>query len=153
MILVVKRFLLDNEFTIGNLYIDKKFYCNTLEDRDRDLNSLMSVDDILKKKVYSKTAIPIGDYHLTIDYSNKYKKNLPHILNVKGYDGIRLHSLNYASESLGCIGLGDYNGENAIINSRATMKVVQPIIQNAIDNKEEVMICICYEDIILDRRK
>lgn len=153
MNIVIKRFLLENKFSVGNLYIDKKFYCNTIEDRDRDLRQVMSVDEILSKKVYSETAIPTGIYKVIIDYSNKYKRNMPHILNVKGFDGIRIHSGNFATDSMGCVLCGAFNGKDAVVNSRATTKVVQDLIQKAIDEKEEVTLILDYEEVVVDNRK
>ena len=71
-------------------------FCNTLEDPDRGLDSKMTEPEILSKKIYGETAIPTGTYKLVIDYSNRFKKRMPHILNVPGYDGIRLHTGNTA---------------------------------------------------------
>lgn len=152
MDIVVKRFLLDKKFTVANLYIDKKFCCNTIEDRDRNLNYLMSVDDILSKKVYSETAIPTGIYKVIIDYSNKYKRNMPHILNVKGFDAIRIHSGNFATDSCGCLLCGEFNGKDAVVNSREITKGLQNLIQKAIDEKEEVTLILDYEEVVVDNR-
>lgn len=150
----VKRYLLNKDHTIGHLYIDGKFYCWTMEDRDRNLSDSKSEEENMKMKVYGKTAIPIGEYRLIIDYSNKYRKMLPHILNVKAFDGIRLHSLNFASESLGCIGVGTYDESNPgmITKSRYAMGIIQPIIQKAIDAGERVTIDVFYEDKAIDNR-
>ena len=148
----VKRYLLEKDFTVGNLYIDGKRICETMEDRDRNLTDTKTEEENMKMKMYGKTAIPIGTYKLTIDYSNKYNKMLPHILDVKAFDGIRIHSLNFASESLGCIGPGIFNGVNAVTYSRATMSKIQPMIQAAIDNGEKVTIDVFYEDTVIDNR-
>lgn len=153
MLIEVRRYILTKSFTVGHLYIDGQFFCHTLEDMDRELSDDLSEDENLSKKIYGVTAIPIGEYKLTIDYSNKYKKYLPHILNVKAFDGIRFHSLNYAKESLGCVGVGNYNGNGMIINSRKTMNAFQPIIQEAIDSKQDVKVRICYEETVTDMRK
>jgi hypothetical protein len=82
--------------------------CDTMEDRDRDLRQDMSIEEIKRLKVYGETAIPVGKYKIKMTYSPKYKRIMPQVLEVKGFDGIRVHSLNQASESLGCIGLGEH---------------------------------------------
>ena len=150
----VKRYLLEKDFTVGNLYIDGKHICETMEDRDRNLTDTKTEEENMKMKVYGKTAIPIGTYKLTIDYSNKYKKMLPHILDVKAFDGIRIHSLNFASESLGCIGVGTYDESNPgmITKSRYAMGIIKPIIQKAIDAGERVTIDVFYEETVIDKR-
>ena len=93
------------DYTIGELYIDGNFFSNTIEDTDRDLKQGMSLSQIQKIKVPSKTAIPTGIYNVTIDivsprFGSKqfYMKNanggkLPRLLNVKGFDGVLMHCL------------------------------------------------------------
>ena len=103
MRIVLKRIAKREKYTIGKLYLDDVYFCDTIEDKDRGLNQTMSINDIKKKKIYGETAIPTGTYQLVIDYSNRFKKNMAHILNVPGYEGIRLHTGNSASDSLGCI--------------------------------------------------
>src|SRR5690348_8184624 len=80
--------------TISDLLIDNTFSCYILEDVDRGLTSDMSIDDIRKIKVYGKTAIPTGRYELIMSYSNRFKKFLPQLLNVPGFEGIRIHPGN-----------------------------------------------------------
>lgn len=102
MELVVNRKYKKQGYTIGELYIDGKFFSNTLEDADRGLNDSMSVEDILRIKKPSITAIPTGTYNVSIDivspkFSSKpfYREvcngRLPRLLNVKGFDGILIH--------------------------------------------------------------
>jgi hypothetical protein len=60
-------------YTIGNLYVDGKWFCNTLEDRDRGLKQTDSLATIQSKKIYGETAIPTGKYRITLDVvSPKY---------------------------------------------------------------------------------
>jgi len=106
MELKVKRIAKRDTYTIGKLYVDGEYFCDTIEDRDRGLNDSMSVEEIKKIKVYGETAIPTGRYRVTLSYSVKFKKMLPEILNVKGFTGIRIHSGNTAKDSLGCILVG-----------------------------------------------
>lgn len=89
-------------YTISRLYVNGKLFgCNTLEDTDRGLNQSMDLDEIKKKKVYGQTAIPSGSYECVYTYSNRFKKMLPLLLNVKGFEGIRIHSGNSAKDTEG----------------------------------------------------
>jgi len=106
MELILNRIAKKDTYTIGKLYINGTYLCDTLEDKDRGLTKDMSVSEIQKKKVYGETAIPTGKYQVIMSYSNKFKKVLPLVLNVPGYSGIRFHSGNTANDSLGCILVG-----------------------------------------------
>ena len=120
MELKVKRIAKRDTYTIGKLYVDGEYFCDTIEDRDRGLNDSMSVEEIKKIKVYGETAIPTGRYRVTLSYSVKFKKMLPEILNVKGFTGIRIHSGNTAKDSLGCILVGKNTVVGQVTSSRAT---------------------------------
>lgn len=106
MEILVKRIARKEKYTIGKMYIDGQYVCDTLEDTDRGLKKSMSLEEIKQKKVYGQTAIPEGKYQIIWSYSNKFKKNLPLLLNVPGYEGIRIHSGNTDVDTYGCILLG-----------------------------------------------
>lgn len=105
-------------YTIGRLYIDGVFFCNTLEDTDRGLAQYMSVGEIANIKIKGATAIPTGAYKVQRTYSPKYKRLMPQVMNVKGYAGIRIHSGNTAADTEGCILLGDNTAVGRLTNSR-----------------------------------
>lgn len=130
MILTLKRKYFKEEYTIGDLYINGKWFCNTIEDKDRGLNSTMELKTIQREKVYGKTAIPSGRYKVSITYSPKYKKNMPLIENVKGFEGIRIHSGNTEKDSLGCIIVGENKKKGMVINSRVTYNKLMDILKN-----------------------
>ena len=132
----LKRIAKKETYTIGKLYIDGVYFCDTSEDKDRGLNQTMSINDIKKKKVYGETAIPTGTYKLVIDYSNRFKKNMAHILNVPGYEGIRIHTGNSAKDSLGCIIVGKNKVVGKVIESRNTYNQLFPILQKAFKEGE-----------------
>lgn len=92
--------------TLGKLYIDGEYWCDTLEDRDRNLYDYMTADEIKQKKVYGETAIPYGTYTVKMTYSIKYEKELPQILGVPGFAGVRIHNGSFPEHSLGCILIG-----------------------------------------------
>lgn len=132
----LKRIAKKETYTIGKLYIDGVYFCDTIEDKDRGLNQAMSINDIKKKKVYGETAIPTGTYKLVIDYSNRFKKNMAHILNVPGYEGIRIHTGNSAKDSLGCIIVGKNKVVGKVVESRDTYSQLFPILQKAFKEGE-----------------
>ena len=107
-------------YTIGKLYIDGEYFCDTLEDKDRGLTDSMFVSEISKIKIKKETAIPTGTYKVTITYSNRFKKNMPLINDVKGFEGIRIHSGNTDKDTEGCILVGFNKVKGNVINSRDT---------------------------------
>ena len=105
------------KYTIGKLFINNEYFCDTIEDIDRGLKSSMSVEYIKKKKVYAKTAIPTGTYKIEMTYSSKFKCILPLLVNVKGFSGIRIHRGNTEIDSSGCIIIGENKVKGKVINS------------------------------------
>lgn len=107
-----------NGYTIGLLYVNGAFICNTLEDTDRGLTSSMTADEIVQIKIKGKTAIPTGSYPVIMSYSPRFKKQMPLICGVKGFEGIRIHSGNSAEDTEGCILCGMNTEVGRITNSR-----------------------------------
>lgn len=131
MEILVKRKYRKTDYTIGAMYIDGEYFCDTVEDTDRGLTDKMSVEEIARRKVYGKTAIPTGRYDVALSYSPKFKRSLPLLLSVKGYSGVRIHSGNTAADSLGCIIVGENKIKGGVINSKATMeKLMQKLSGN-----------------------
>ena len=106
-----------SKYTIGKLFINDEYFCDTIEDIDRGLKSSMSVEYIKKKKVYAETAIPTGTYKIEMTYSNKFKRILPLLVDVKGFSGIRIHRGNTEKDSSGCIVIGENKVKGKVINS------------------------------------
>lgn len=131
-----------DEYTEGKLFIDGSYVCDTIEDKDRGLDIHMPEDEILKKKVYGKTAIPVGWYNVTIDWSNRFGKNLIHILNVPGFDGVRTHSGNSASDSSGCVCVGARNAPGWVSESRKHYAIIHEMVENAIKKGDKVYLTI-----------
>lgn len=120
MKLTLKRIAKKETYTIGKLYIDDVYFCDTLEDKDRELNNDMSEEDIRRIKIKAQTAIPTGLYPISITYSQRFKKDMPLINNVKGFEGIRIHSGNTDKDTEGCILVGENKVKGKVINSRET---------------------------------
>ena len=106
-----------SKYTIGKLFINDEYFCDTIEDIDRGLKSSMSVEYIKKKKVYAETAIPTGTYKIEMTYSSKFKRILPLLVDVKGFSGIRIHRGNTEKDSSGCIVIGENKVKGRVINS------------------------------------
>lgn len=125
------------DYTIGELYLNGAFFCHTLEDKVRILNSY-------EDKVYRETAIPIGRYKVTISYSNHFKKEMPEILNVEFFKGIRIHAGNHKDNTDGCVLVGECRNveEGYIYNSKKTYNKLFPILKAAYDKNEEIYINI-----------
>ena len=118
MEILVERKWKKDAYTVGRMYINGKFYCNTLEDPDRGLKDSMSLAEIKSKKIYGNIALPTGKYNVVFTYSPKFRRKLPLLENVKGYDGIRIHSGNTAKDTLGCILVGENKEKGKVLNSR-----------------------------------
>ncbi len=121
----LKRIARKQTYTIGRIFCDGKRMCDSIEDRDRGLKDSMSVEQILKIKVYGETAIPTGTYPILMGDSPKFRNRtwfkkygmVPRVQNVKGYLGVLIHPLNTAQDSLGCIGPGENKVVGKVINS------------------------------------
>lgn len=142
MDIVVERKYKKPTYTISPLFIDGERFCEVIEDKDRGLDDSMSVDEILVRKVYGETAIPTGTYNVIMSMSQKYKKRMPEIQNVKGYSGIRIHSGNTEKDSLGCLILGKNTQPGMVTQSRATCNAFYEKIEKALKKGEKVTITI-----------
>lgn len=128
MIIDLHRKWRKSDYSIGILSIDGERVCETIEDTDRGLSQTDSLETIKEKKIKGKTAIPIGTYEIKITYSPRFKKNLPLLLNVPGYDGVRIHPGNTAEDTEGCIPCGKNTEVGKVTNSRFwTGKVIEAI--------------------------
>lgn len=130
MKLTLKRIALRSTYTIGRLYVDGNYFCDTLEDTVRDLNKNGKFDNG-EKKVYAKTAIPYGTYEIKWTYSPRFKKYTPQLINVPSFEGIRIHSGNSSTDTEGCLLLGENKKVGMVLNSRATINKFYPLIKEA----------------------
>ena len=117
-------------YTIGKLYIDGVYFCDTLEDKNRDVDK-NGIFNNGETKVYGKTCIPFGTYKVILSMSNKFKKILPLLLNVPQFDGIRIHSGNTDEDSSGCILVGINDIEGRISKSTITFNSLMTKLSKA----------------------
>lgn len=88
-----------DDFTLGQFYFTNKPLGYTCEDRDRFLER----DGV---KVPKQTAIPRGYYRLTVTFSNRFQKELPLVVDVPQFVGVRIHGGNTSEDTEGCPLLG-----------------------------------------------
>ena len=118
--------------TAGVLFVDGKFECFTLEDQIREVPGTPVRD----WKVRGETAIPCGRYRVIVTPSHRFKRPLPLVVDVPGFEGIRIHPGNRKVDTEGCILVGrrrakDPTGEAWVGESRAAFEVLFPRIARA----------------------
>jgi len=118
-----------NDSTIGKLYINEIYHCYTLEDKEREV------------KVQNVTAIPKGKYEVIVNFSNRFQQQMPLLLNVPNFVGVRIHWGNYSKDTEGCILLGTTKAVNMIGNSRTAYAKFMSVI-NKVGKKEKIFITI-----------
>lgn len=168
MEIVVKRIAKKNTYTIGHLYIledgeverrvgpgkhqeDKRiirhdfdlskldkehYFCDTLEPTWRNLS------DGKTRKVPGKTAIPEGCYPVLVSWSPRFKRWLPLVQGVPGFEGIRIHSGNYPDDTQGCILVGKNKVVGMVVDSRFWLKFLIDRIMKAREKDEAIWITI-----------
>lgn len=124
MKLKLKRYEFHIARTHGHLSIEDQPFCDTLEDTVRK-----------GEKVYGKTAIPAGTYEVKLTYSNRFKKVMPQLMNVPGFEGIRIHSGNKEDDTEGCILVGKRDGDQ-VISSRVTYADLLETLEEVIKNEK-----------------
>lgn len=127
----VARTLCGDSCTIGDLFIDGLFNCYTLEDVVRPADA---------PKVFGQTAIPYGTYQVIISFSPHFNRDLPLLVGVPGFEGVRIHPGNTAADTEGCLLVGLGRSDGAVTKSVAAFDLVFPQIRDALQRGEEVTI-------------
>lgn len=141
----VKRRYLGSEYTIGSMYINGEYFCDTLEDKVRDLNKDGDLNDKGEGKVYAQTAIPYGEYEIVVKHSPKFDRILPRLLNVPHFEGILIHRGNTAKDSAGCILIGENRIKGKVVNSTKYEERLTALCLVAQLKGEEICITISNE--------
>lgn len=134
MNLVLKRIAKRDTYTIGRLYIDGQYWCDTLEDRVRDLSK--------ERKVAGETAIPAGTYDVVVNISPKFKRLLPRLLSVPHFEGVLIHRGNTATDSAGCILVGENKAKGEVLNSTVWERRITEYLLDAQNKGEDIKITI-----------
>lgn len=118
--------------TVGELLVNDEFFCYTLEDMVRQPG----------EKVWGKTAIPSGAYSVVLAPSPRFKRVLPRLLNVPGFEGILIHKGNDANDTDGCILVGRTKSPNWVGESAKAFDALFPLMQEAVAAKETITMVI-----------
>jgi len=119
------------ESTEGEMFVNDQWECYTLEDVVRQ-----------GPKMPGKTAIPEGTYGVIINHSKHFSKDLPLLINVPDFEGVRIHSGNTSNDTEGCILVGQSREKDFIGRSRAAFQMLFGKIRFALDSGEHVTITI-----------
>lgn len=150
MKLLLLRVVKKPDFTIGKLYIDRTYYCDTLEDTDRGLDEEeTTLAEIKRLKVHGKTAIPTGTYTIDMNtisprfgqrafYKSVCGGKLPRLTAVQGFSGVLIHCGNTAKDTEGCILVGVNSIAGKVTNSQATFRKVYAALKAAHDKGEVI---------------
>jgi hypothetical protein len=139
MELLLHRKILNDKSTEGNLYLNGKWFCHTIEDKVRAKNGFWN--KLLK--VYAQTAIPYGKYPVLVTWSNRFHRQLTGIFSVPDFEGIRIHNGTSELSSAGCI-IVSYKNDGAnhkLINDKLAMNDLTSIIELA-QKREKITITI-----------
>lgn len=128
----LKRIAKKERYTIGNLYVNGEYLCNTLEDRCRDLS--------IEPKVPNETAIPNGVYNIIVTHSPKFNRRLPRLLDVPFFSGILIHRGNTNKDTSGCILPGENTTKGMVTNSAKYEKHIVSLCEAAQNRGEKITI-------------
>lgn len=117
-VFLIEREWFTDKSTIGSLSFDGTHTCFTLEDTSR------------RHKVKGETAIPSGRYEVVLDYSERFKKIMPRLLDVPGFEGIRIHPGCSNLDTEGCILVGMRKDKDVLFDSRRAYAQVYSEIEN-----------------------
>lgn len=147
MKLLLRRIAKKATYTIGKLYIDDQYFCDTLEDTDRNLSSDMPLTEILKKKIYGKTAIPTGTYKVNMNtvsprfkdrsWAKPYDGIVPRLIDTIGFEGVLIHVGNTPLDTLGCILVGKNTVKGKVTNSIQTF---YKLMERLLTDKDNITI-------------
>lgn len=122
MKLTLKRIALKQTYTIGHLYIDGKYFCDTIEDKVRDLKK--------EPKIKGQTAIPYGTYEVITNvisprfkdrsWAKPYGGKVPRLVHVPGFEGVLIHPGTDQNSTSGCLIIGQNKIKGKVINSQKT---------------------------------
>ena len=118
-------------YTIGKMYINGEYFCDTLEDKVRVMNSI-------NDKIKGETAIPAGTYKITLEMSPRFKRKLPLPHDVPYFSGILIHRGNTAKDTHGCILVGENKVKGQVINSTKAEVALMDILTNAVSKGDTI---------------
>lgn len=139
MNLKLKRRYFCDKYTIGSLYLNDKYFCDTLEDPNRDINKNGKFDNG-EIKIKGNTCIPFGKYKIIVNLSPKFKRELPRLLDVPSFEGVLIHRGNTAKDTEGCILVGENKVKGMVINSTIYEQKIVNILKEIQGRGEQITI-------------
>ena len=144
MNLTLNRIFRGPDYTLGKLYIDGHYFCDTLEDPVRTLpascpNTSEGILCACPEKVYARTAIPAGTYKVTMQFSPRFKRVLPLLHDVPHFLGVLIHSGNDPGDTAGCILVGHNKVKGKVLESRAVSDKLNALLEK--ENEMTITIC------------
>lgn len=127
MKILLKRIFKGEDYTIGNIYVNGQYFADSLEDTVRDV------------KIKGKTAIPAGKYLILMTYSNRFKKIMPLLIDVPGFEGVRIHSGNTPEDTEGCILVGKNTIKGQLTSSRLYTRMLYDLLKSSENNEIEIV--------------
>jgi hypothetical protein len=105
--------------------------------------AMQTLEDVVRDvKIKGETAIPAGTYRVIINWSNRFKKHMPLLLDVPNFQGVRIHTGNVDGDTEGCILVGMGRGKNSIVSSRAAYDILFAKLQAALSAGNTCLITI-----------
>ena len=136
MELELTRITRTNRSTIGELTVDGNFECFILEDKDRGLHQGMALSELMSAKIKTRTAIPTGRYEIVVNFSDRFQKMLPLLLDVPAFAGIRIHPGNKDTDTEGCLVPGKTKSLDMVGSSRAAFTTLFDKIKAAMQRQK-----------------
>jgi hypothetical protein len=127
MKILLKRIFKGEDYTIGHIYVNGQYFADSLEDTVRDV------------KIKGKTAIPAGKYLILMTYSNRFKKIMPLLIDVPGFEGVRIHSGNTPEDTEGCILVGKNTIKGQLTSSRIYTRMLYDLLKSSENNEIEIV--------------
>lgn len=128
------------KYTIGRLYVNNHFFSDCLEPPSLHLTERSALGTILIAKYKGYRAIPTGRYRILITRSRRFGRWLPLLLNVKGFEGIRIHAGNKPEDTRGCILLGFNRRKGYVLDSTRCVLTLVKMMTEAIAKGEKVFV-------------
>ena len=125
-------------YTIGKMYVNGKWFADTLEDCDRGLTQSMPLSEIRRIKMMHETAIPTGTYRVIVNMSPRFRRLLPRLLDVPGFEGVLIHRGNTDKDTSGCILVGENKAVGKVINSTPYELQLVEMLKNETDITIEI---------------
>lgn len=129
--MLITRNYRKDTYTIGRIYVNGEFVCNSLEDKDRGLKQGMPLEELKKMKIQDETAIPVGTYKLRVTMSPKFKRKLIEVVDVPAYTGIRFHRGVNERHTSGCVLTGMNKIKGGLVDGEKYETMLTQMVEKA----------------------